>query len=245
MVQQDVCARIRGNARVHVFPGKCLRLSPCPFSPHFPNPTEHTSTQPFHTHLLSFTDSQTHKYIRILSYTLILINVLTTTTSVHSQFTHIHKHKTPTLTNSFTLMHALLRSSCTQQYPCAHNHIFKHRVQTHILSQAFSTPPLSLSHLPPRTAPITHTHTHTHTHTFCRFTSLGSQPSWYGTRPVRHGWTWKEAETPLLFLAPRSLSAPSSGSGAARAADHVPPLHGSTPELRQAFAGTPGHERLV
>ena len=59
---------------------------------------------------------------------------------------------------------------------------------------------------------------------------------------VGRGWRLRPS---FSSLPPQSLSAPSSGSGAARAADHVPPLHGSTPALRRAFAGTPRHERLV
>ena len=164
------------------------------------------------------------------------------------QFTH----------SSLTSTNTKHPHSQTPLHSCTLSYVHHALNNTHVLTITFLSieykhtyyhrhfpPHLSLSHTCPHAQPPLHTHTHTHTHTFCRFTSLGSQPSWYGTRPVRHGWTWKEAETPLLFLAPRSLSAPSSGSGAARAADHVPPLHGSTPELRQAFAGTPGHERLV
>ena len=47
------CAWVWGNARVHVFLGKCLRRSPCPFLPRFPNSAEHANTHPFHTRPLS------------------------------------------------------------------------------------------------------------------------------------------------------------------------------------------------
>ena len=53
-----MCARVWGNARVRVFLGKCLRRSPCPFSPRFPNPTEHANTHPLHIHPVSYPYTQ-------------------------------------------------------------------------------------------------------------------------------------------------------------------------------------------
>lgn len=153
VVQQDVCARVWGNTTVRAFLGKCLRLSPCPFSPHFPNPTEHTSTQPFHTHLLSFTHSQTHKYIRMLSYALILICVATTTTShfhtVHShpqtQNTHTHKHL---YTHAHSYIHHALNNthvltitflSIEYKHKYYHRHFPPHL--SLFLSHSYSPPP--------------------------------------------------------------------------------------------------------
>ena len=90
------------------------------------------------------------------------------------------------------------------------------------------------------------THIHTHTHTLSADSpALGLSPAGMGptlSDVVGRGWRLRPS---FSSLPPQSLSAPSSGSGAARAADHVPPLHGSTPVLRRAFAGTPRHERLV
>ena len=88
--------------------------------------------------------------------------------------------------------------------------------------------------------------THTHTHTLSADSpALGLSPAGMGptlSDVVGRGWRLRPS---FSSLPPQSLSAPSSGSGAARAADHVPSLHGSTPALRRAFAGTLRHERLV
>ena len=103
-------------------------------------------------------------------------------------------------------------------------------------------PHLSLSHTRMHTPQSTHTHTHTLS---ADSPALGLSPAGMGptlSDVVGRGWRLRPS---FSSLPPQSLSAPSSGSGAARAADHVPPLHGSTPVLRRAFAGTPRHERLV
>lgn len=194
VVQQDVCARVRGNTRVHAFLGKCLRLSPCPFSPPFPNPTEHTSTQPFHTHLLSFTHSQTHKYIRILSYALILICVATTTTShfhaVHShpqtQNTHTHKHLY-THARSY-IHHALNNTHVLTFLSIAYKHKHYHRHFPPHLS-------LSLSQL----LPPPHTHTPFHKHT-CSADSPAS-----GLSPASVGLTLSDVVGHGKRLRPPSL----------------------------------------
>ena len=93
----------------------------------------------------------------------------------------------------------------------AHNHIFKYRLQTDILSHTFPSPPLSPS------LSLTHT---------CAFTthsplSAGSQPSGCGTRPVRRGWRQREAESPSPPR-PHGPACPLLWFRSGKAADQVP-----------------------
>lgn len=108
------------------FPWKVLKTLSVSLLTTFPQSYRtHQHTALSHTPSLihSLTDTQIHSHALIRTHTHLCSHNYNLTFS-HSPLTSTntkHPHSQTPL-HSCTLLH----SSCTQQYPCAHNHIFKH-----------------------------------------------------------------------------------------------------------------------
>ena len=117
-----MCARVWGNARVPVFLGKCLRCSPCPFSPRFPNSAEHANTHPFHTRPLSHPYTQ-FSSVQIQSLSCVRLFVTPWTVACQASLSFSNSQSLPKLlsielvmpSNHLTL--AVPFSSCLQSFP--------------------------------------------------------------------------------------------------------------------------------
>lgn len=152
-------------------------------------------------HTNPFAYSHTHSYSSVWSQPQPHIFTHSPLTSTNTKHPH---SQTPLHSRTLSYIHRAF-----QQHPQVHNHVFEHRVQTHRLSQAFSNPPLSLSH----TYPHTHTPFHTYTHTCSADSpaSVSAQRVWDPPRQTR-----LEAEggrEPFSSSPPRPPRAPSPVRG--------------------------------